>query len=286
MAEASGDAELVLAAESLTKSFGALVASEAVSLSLVSGEVHALIGPNGAGKSTLVALIAGALPLDGGRVRLRGEDVTALDVAARARRGLGRSFQVSDVAPGFTVLENIALARLAHERRVFRTLRGWRSRTALRRAAGEHAARTGLADRLSVRAADLSHGERRRLELAMVLALEPALFLLDEPLAGLGAEGATAMIALLDELRREAPILLIEHDMDAVFALADRVSVLVYGRVIASGTVEAVRSDAAVREAYLGEELPDELPDGLPDGGPDKGSNERPGTVPAGSRTP
>ena len=254
MADSAVDIEPVLAAEALTKSFGALTASDAVSLALVPGEVHALIGPNGAGKSTLVALLAGALPLDGGRVRLLGEDVTALDVAARARRGLGRSFQVSDVAPGFTVLENVALARLARERRVFRTLRGWRSRTALRNAAGEHAARTGLADRLSVRAADLSHGERRRLELAMVLALEPALFLLDEPLAGLGAEGATAMIALLDELRREAPILLIEHDMDAVFALADRVSVLVYGQVIASGPVEAVRADTAVREAYLGED--------------------------------
>ena len=256
--EATADVEPVLAAEALTKSFGALTASDAVSLSLVPGEVHALIGPNGAGKSTLVALITGTLPLDGGRVRLRGEDVTALDVAARTRRGLGRSFQVSDVAPGFTVLENVALARLARERRVFRTLRGWRSRTTLLNAAREHAARTGLADRLSVRAADLSHGERRRLELAMVLALEPASFLLDEPLAGLGAEGAAAMTALLDELRREAPILLIEHDMDAVFALADRVSVLVYGRVIASGTVEAVRGDAAVREAYLGDELPDE----------------------------
>ena len=244
-------ADPVLSVRGLSKSFGAVRACRDVSFDLRAGEIHALIGPNGAGKSTLVAQVAGALRPDAGTVTLRGRDVTRMGVVARARMGLARSFQVSAVVPERTVLENIVLMLHGRAGQAFR-LFGSASQ-ARRDEAADHAARVGLAGRMDVRAAGLAHGERRRLELAMALAMRPEAFLLDEPMAGMGADGAAAMTALLDGLRREAPILLIEHDMDAVFRLADRVSVLVEGAILATGPVAAIRADPRVRAAYLGD---------------------------------
>ena len=247
-------AEPVLQTHGLTKSFGAIRATSDVSLTLMPGEIHALIGPNGAGKSTLVKQIAGGLRPDAGRITFMGRDVSRLGTVERARAGLGRSFQISAVIPEYTVLENVGLALHGRAGGVFRTLRPWHRREGLIEEAHRHAARAHLGERLDVRADALAHGERRRLELAMALALEPRAFLLDEPMAGMGTEGAAEMTAILGALRHEAPILLIEHDMDAVFALADRISVLVYGEVVATGTVDEIRAHAEVRRAYLGEE--------------------------------
>ena len=246
--------EPVLEIRGLCKHFGALRASDNVDLSLLPGEVHALIGPNGAGKSTLIKQIAGEIAPDAGTIRLAGRDVTATGAVARARLGLARSFQVSSVCGEFTVLQNVMLAvegRLGRTYRFFRPALSDRRLTGPARAAIE---RVGLAGREDVRAGDLSHGERRALEIAIALALKAKAFLLDEPMAGMGPEGARSLTGLLDGLRHEAPILLVEHDMEAVFALADRISVLVYGRIIASGTVAEIQADAAVRTAYLGEE--------------------------------
>ncbi|WP_112321042.1 ABC transporter ATP-binding protein [Oceanibium sediminis] len=245
-------AEPVLQVQGITRAFGALVASDNVSLDLREGEIHALIGPNGAGKSTLIALISGALAPDAGQIRFNGRDVTALDTVARARLGLGRSFQISAVVPEFTVLQNVVLAAqgaAGHSYRLFRPALKDRSATSSARA---QIARVGLEARAAIPAADLAHGERRRLELAMALALKPKAFLLDEPMAGLGADGTAQMTTLLETLKAEAPILLVEHDMDAVFRLADRISVLDYGRIIATGSVEEIRQDPEVRRAYLG----------------------------------
>ncbi|SNT09982.1 ABC transporter ATP-binding protein [Tropicimonas sediminicola] len=245
--------EPILEARGLCKTFGALVASDAVSLDLRNREIHALIGPNGAGKSTLIKQLSGDLRPDSGQVLFDGHDVTALHVAGRARLGLARSFQVSSVASEFTVLQNVLLALVGRERGAFGLFRRVLSDTRLTEPARGHIARAGLAGRERDRAADLSHGERRRLEIAMALAQAPRVFLLDEPMAGLGLEGSGEMTALLDALRHEAPILLVEHDMDAVFALADRISVMAGGRLIATGTVDEIRADPEVRRAYLGE---------------------------------
>ncbi len=248
-------AEPILALEGLEKSFGALRATDGVSLTLLPGEIHALIGPNGAGKSTLIKQIAGELAPDAGTIRFDGRDITALPAAARAHAGLARSFQISSVAPAFTVLQNVMLAVQGRSGSVFRFFRPASRDRELVEPARACIERAGLAGREAAFAADISHGERRKLELAMALALAPKAFLLDEPMAGLGPDGTQQMTTLLDDLRHEAPILLIEHDMDAVFALADRVSVLVYGQVIATGTVAQIRADPAVQEAYLGEEF-------------------------------
>jgi branched-chain amino acid transport system ATP-binding protein len=247
-------AEPVLALRGLRKSFGALVATDDVSLDLRPGEIHALIGPNGAGKSTLIKQIVGELRPDAGEVRFGGQAIDGLDAAGRARLGIARSFQVSSVVPGFTALENVVLAVQGASRQVFRFFRPALSDPALTDSARFHLDRLGLAHRAGVPAAALSHGERRRLEMAMAVALRPRAFLLDEPMAGMGLEGARELTALLAGLKAEAPILLVEHDMDAVFALADRVSVLVYGRIIASGTVAEIRRDPDVRRSYLGED--------------------------------
>ncbi len=246
-------AEPVLSARGLTKSFGAVVASRDVSLEVMPGTIHAVIGPNGAGKSTLVAQICGAVRPDAGAVLLNGRDVTRLPVAARARAGLARSFQVSAVVPAFTVRQNVTLALAGRDRRTHSPFARWRADAALSREAASHADRVGLGDRMEVPADALSHGERRRLDLSMALALRPRVLVLDEPMAGLGSEGTAEITAMLSDLRRDAPILLVEHDMDAVFALADRVTVLVDGAVIASGPVDAIRADPAVRRAYLGD---------------------------------
>ena len=245
--------EPVLAVSGLTKSFGALKATADVSLDLKPNEIHALIGPNGAGKSTLIHQIAGTLAPDGGAVRFMGQDITHLGVAGRARLGLGRSFQVSSLAPEFSALRNVMLAVQARQGSSFRFFRPVMGDASLIEPALAALERVGLAARAKIPAAELSHGERRQLEIAIALALGSKAFLLDEPMAGMGPDGSRALTAFLDTLRHEAPILLVEHDMDAVFALADRVSVLVYGRIIASGTVEEIRADGEVRRAYLGD---------------------------------
>lgn len=246
-------AEPVLELIDLRKSFGALRATDGVTLDLRPGEIHALIGPNGAGKSTLMAQISGRLRPDHGTIRFRGQDVTALGEPRRARLGLGRSFQISSLLPEFSARRNVMLALQARASHPFRFLMPVMLDRRLTDPAAAILGRVGLAGRASVPAGELSHGERRLLELAMALALEPACFLLDEPMAGMGAEGVGRMVDFLRGLKAQAPILLVEHDMDAVFALADRISVLVYGRIIAQGPVAAIRRDPEVRRAYLGD---------------------------------
>ena len=246
-------AETVLDIRDLCKSFGALKATENVSIDLRAGEIHALIGPNGAGKSTLIHQIAGTLRPDSGSIAFRGQPVQHLGAAQRARLGLGRSFQVSSLAPEFSALRNVMLAVQSRQGSSFRFFRPVMKDMSLVGPAMAALERVGLQDRARVPAAELSHGERRQLEIAIALALGSKAFLLDEPMAGMGPEGSRALTGFLDRLRAEAPILLVEHDMDAVFALADRISVLVYGRVIATGPVAEIRGDPEVRRAYLGE---------------------------------
>lgn len=247
--------EPLLQIRGLRKSFGALRATDDVSLALMPGEIHALIGPNGAGKSTLIAQVAGGLAPDAGQIVFDGADVTGLGTAARARAGLGRTFQISALAMEFTVLQNAVLGALGASGSVWRFLGPVMRDAALRARAEAALARVGLEREARKRTADLSHGQRRLLEVAVALTLEPKAFLMDEPMAGLGGEGSKRMTAFLDRLRRDAPILLVEHDMDAVFALADRISVLVYGQIIATGTADEIRSNPEVRTAYLGEEV-------------------------------
>lgn len=248
----SNDSVLVL--EKLHKMFGALVATNGVSLDVRQGELHALIGPNGAGKSTLIAQICGEIAPDSGRVLFDGQDITRLSAYQRARMGMGRSFQLTQLCADFTAMENVLLSleaknggsgdifrnprRNAQNREIART---WLDRVGL----GEHEARI---------VSNLAHGQLRQLEIAVALARNPRLILLDEPMAGMGPEESASLTALLQSLKRNYPILLIEHDMDAVFALADRISVLVYGKVIFTGTAAEIRAHPEVRAAYLGEE--------------------------------
>lgn len=247
-------ADPLLDIQAVSKSFGALRATDGVSLTLLPGEIHALIGPNGAGKSTLIQQVAGGVAPDAGRIRFDGRDVTPLGTAERVRAGLGRTFQINALAMENTVLQNAVLGAVGASRSVWRFVRS-AMRDADARAQAEAALeRVGLSDVAHLRVGALSHGQRRLLEVAVALTLRPKAFLMDEPMAGLGAEGSTRMTGFLDGLRSEAPILLVEHDMDAVFALADRISVLVSGRVIATGTPSQIRSNTDVRTAYLGEE--------------------------------
>ena len=244
----------VLAARGLRKAFGALVATDDVSLDLARGEIHAVIGPNGAGKSTLLAQIVGALRPDAGRVTLEGRDVTDLPSRQRARLGLARTFQIGTLAMEETALRNALLGAMGAAGSPWRMLAPVARDRALLDRAMAALGRVGLAEAAQVPAAALSHGQRRQLEVAIALTLAPRAFLMDEPMAGLGAEGSKRLTRLLDGLRAEAPILLVEHDMDAVFALADRVTVLAEGRVVATGTVTEIRASRAVRDAYLGED--------------------------------
>lgn len=246
-------ADPVLELKDLRKSFGALPATDGVSLTLRRGEIHALIGPNGAGKSTLIKQITGEIAPDAGQILFEGQSIDHLGAAARAKSGLARSFQVSQVVPDFTVLENVALSVLGRRGGIMRFFRPALTDRALTGPALSHIAAAGLSGREEVKAAELSHGERRKLEIAMALALQPKCFLLDEPMAGMGLEGAAQLTALLSDLRHQAPILLVEHDMDAVFALADRISVLVYGRIIATGSVAEIRANPEVQRSYLGD---------------------------------
>jgi len=242
----------MLEVRQLVKAFGALRATDGIDLAVREGETHAIIGPNGAGKTTFISQLAGNLRPDAGRILFAGEDVTALSAPKRARKGLARSFQITSIYPEFTALDNVALAVQAHAGHSFRFWQPARRESGLREPARRTLDEVGLGERASVLAANLSHGEQRQLEVAMALATRPRLLLLDEPMAGMGPEESQRMIAFLGRLKAHHTIILVEHDMDAVFKLADRISVLVYGRLIATGDPEAIRANAEVRAAYLG----------------------------------
>ncbi|MBV9520752.1 MAG: ABC transporter ATP-binding protein [Hyphomicrobiales bacterium] len=246
-------ADALLRLDRVTKSFGALRVTDAISLDIPRGELHALIGPNGAGKTSLIHQLSGSLASDSGRIVFDGEEVTGLPMHARARRGLVRSFQITSILSRFTALENVALAVQSRSGSSFRFLGDAAREARLNEEAMEALALIGLAERASRIAGTLSHGEKRGLELAIALALGPKLLLLDEPMAGAGDGESEALVAILRALKSRVTILLVEHDMQAVFALADRISVLVNGSVIATGQPDAVRADAQVRAAYLGE---------------------------------
>jgi branched-chain amino acid transport system ATP-binding protein len=246
--------DALLQVDELTKRFGGILASDRISLAVLDRELHAVIGPNGAGKTTLIGQLTGEVTPNAGRVRFAGRDITALPTPQRSALGLARSFQITSLFLDFTALDNVALAVQAHAGHSFRFWRDARSERELREPARAALARVGLAHRADVLVSKLSHGEHRELEIAMALAGRPRLLLLDEPMAGLGPEESGRMVKLLRELKTEFAILLVEHDMEAVFALADRVTVLVYGRVIASDIPERIRTDAEVRRAYLGEQ--------------------------------
>ena len=238
----------------LTKSFGALRATDAVDLSVQANDCHAIIGPNGAGKSTLIGQITGEIRPDAGRIQFFGADMTDWSVPRRALAGLGRSFQITQLCADFSVLDNVALAVQAQQGHSYRFLRAAHSDASLRLPAMEVLARVGLEARAHTRVDALSHGERRQLELAAALATNPRMLVLDEPMAGMGPQESERMIAILQALRGKVTILLVEHDMDAVFALADRISVLVNGALLTTGDPATVRADPAVRAAYLGGE--------------------------------
>ena len=249
-------AEPLLTVRRLSKRFGGLVATDLVDLDVAEGETLAVIGPNGAGKTTLIGQLSGDLVPDGGAIRFGGEDITRLRAPARSQRGLARSFQITSIFKEFTALDNVALAVQAHAGHSFRFWSPARTERALRDPALAVLEQVGLAARAGVVAGTLAHGEQRQLEIAMALASRPRLLLLDEPVAGMGIDESQRMVRLLRTLRRQHTIVLVEHDMDVVFALADRISVMVYGRVIASGAPETIRANPEVRRAYLGEELP------------------------------
>ena len=246
--------EPLLQVENLAKRFEGIVASDDLTLEVARGELHAVIGPNGAGKTTLITQISGELTPDAGRIRFAGTDITALPTYQRSALGLARSFQITSLFLDLSVLDNVALAVQAHTGHSFKFWRNARAEKELREPGRALLARVGLSDRADWPASVLSHGEHRLLELAMALAGSPRLLLLDEPMAGLGPEESTRMVGMLRALKQELTILLVEHDMEAVFALADRITVLVYGRVIASGRPAEIRSSKDVRDAYLGED--------------------------------
>ena len=245
----------MLELRNVSKRFGGVVATDDVTLEVERGEVHALIGPNGAGKTTLVAQISGMLATDSGRIVFEGEDITALRAYARVRAGLARSYQITSLFRRFTVLENLALAVQARSGSSFSFWRPVASETALADEARSIAHEVDLHEKLELPAGKLAHGDQRALEVALALATRPRLLLLDEPMAGMGPQESRRMIELIERLRASTTILLVEHDMDAVFRLASRISVLVNGRVVATGAPQAIRADPEVRKAYLGEEL-------------------------------
>jgi branched-chain amino acid transport system ATP-binding protein len=244
----------MLELRSVYKHFGGVVATDRVSLAIAQGEAHALIGPNGAGKTTLLAQVSGSLACDSGQIVFEGKDVTRLQQYARVRAGIARSYQVTSIFRRFSVRDNLALAVQARTGSSFRFWQPVSAEKALFDEAGALAAEIGLAERQDAPASELSHGEQRALEVGLALATRPKLLLLDEPMAGMGPEESQGMIALIGRLRARLTLLLVEHDMDAIFRLADRISVLVNGRVIASDVPERIKANADVRKAYLGEE--------------------------------
>jgi len=247
-------ADPLLRVENLVRRFGGILATDNLSLDVLPGELHAIIGPNGAGKTTLISQLTGQLMPNSGTIYFAGRDVTRLPSYQRSRLGLARSFQITSLLPDFTAADNVALAAQAHDGHSFRFWGNARKERHLRDAAQAALTRVGLARRGDVPVSELSHGEQRELELAVALATKPQLLLLDEPMAGLGITESARMVALLKELRKEVTIVLVEHDMEAVFALADRITVLVYGRVIASGEPDAIRRNEEVKRAYLGDQ--------------------------------
>jgi len=244
----------LLHVENLDKRFGGIIATDHLTFGVLEGELHAVIGPNGAGKTTLIAQLAGERQPDSGRIRFADNDITSVPMHTRSALGLARTFQITSLFLNLSVLDNVALAVQAHAGHSFRFWRSARSEMELREPARAALDRVGLSARTHLPASALSHGEHRQIELAMALASRPRMLLLDEPMAGLGPEESARMVAMLRELKKELTILLVEHDMEAVFALADRITVLVYGRVIASGKPEEIRNNAQVRDAYLGEQ--------------------------------
>jgi branched-chain amino acid transport system ATP-binding protein len=244
----------LLQVENLAKRFGGIIATDDLTFGVLEGELHAVIGPNGAGKTTLIAQLAGERQPDSGRIRFADNDITSMPMHTRSALGLARTFQITSLFLNLSVLDNVALAVQAHAGHSFRFWRSARSEMELREPARAALDRVGLSARTHLPASALSHGEHRQIELAMALASRPRMLLLDEPMAGLGPEESARMVAMLRELKKELTILLVEHDMEAVFALADRITVLVYGRVIASGKPEEIRNNAQVRDAYLGEQ--------------------------------
>jgi branched-chain amino acid transport system ATP-binding protein len=247
-------AEPLISVRGLTKSFGGIIATNALEMDVWTGEIHAVIGPNGAGKTTLVAQLAGQLRPDEGTIRFDGADVTRLSAPVRSARGLARSFQITSVFRDMTTLDNVALAVQAHDGHSYRFWQPARADEHLRLPALGVLERIGLAHRAGVIAGTLAHGEQRQLEIAMVLATRPKVLLLDEPMAGMGGEDSERMTTYLASLKGDYTMLLVEHDMDAVFALADRITVLFYGQAIATGAPAEIRANAEVRRAYLGED--------------------------------
>jgi branched-chain amino acid transport system ATP-binding protein len=247
-------ADSLLRVENLVRRFGGVLATDNLSLEVAQGELHAIIGPNGAGKTTLISQLTGQLLPNSGAIRFAGQDVTHLPAWRRSALGLARSFQITSLLPDFTAADNVALAAQAHDGHSFRFWGNARKESNLRNAALSALKRVGLEQRADVVVSKMSHGEQRELELAVALATKPQLLLLDEPMAGLGITESARMVKLLQELRREVTIVLVEHDMEAVFALADRITVLVYGRVIASDAPAAIRSNDEVKRAYLGDQ--------------------------------
>jgi branched-chain amino acid transport system ATP-binding protein len=247
-------AEPLLRVDRLVHRFDGILATDNVSLEVPRGELHAIIGPNGAGKTTLISQLTGNLVPHSGSIFLAGRDITRLPVYRRSALGLARSFQITSLLLDFTAADNVALAAQAHDGHSFSFFRNARKEQGLRKTALAALQRVGLADRADMLASKLSHGEQRELELAVALATRPQLLLLDEPMAGLGVTESARMVRLLQELRKEVTIILVEHDMEAVFALADRISVLVLGRVIASGAPSEIRQNNEVKRAYLGDQ--------------------------------
>ena len=247
-------ADPLLRVENLVRQFGGIVATDNLSLDIAKGELHAIIGPNGAGKTTLISQLTGQLRPSAGAIRFAGQDITQLPAWRRSQLGLARSFQITSLLPDFTALDNVALAAQARDGHSFRFWGNARREKHLRETAQSALTRVGLDRRADVVVSKLSHGEQRELELAVALATRPQLLLLDEPMAGLGATESARMVKLLADLRKEVTIILVEHDMDAVFALADRITVLVYGRVIASDVPASIRGNDEVKRAYLGDQ--------------------------------
>lgn len=245
-------ADNLLEIEGLNKHFGGIAATDDLSLSIKRGEVHAIIGPNGAGKTTLIAQLSGMLTPDSGVIRFNDQNITRHSASARSHLGIARSFQITSIFRDFTCQQNVALAVQAHSGHSFKFWRVAKTDPVLQQPALEMLSQTGLGERADVLAGDLAHGEQRQLEIAMALATNPKLLLLDEPTAGMGAEDSQSMIAFLKTLKRKYTFVLIEHDMDAVFSLADRITVLVYGRAIATGIPEEIRNNELVKQAYLG----------------------------------
>jgi branched-chain amino acid transport system ATP-binding protein len=243
----------LLRASALTRRFGGLAAVDQVTLDVHLGEIHAVIGTNGAGKSTLVNMLSGELPPSSGALHMNGVDITGWTQARRARAGIGRSYQRTTIFPSFSLMENCRLAAQAHAQRAWRIWEGAKTCSTSNAAALRALQAAGLHDRAETLAGAVSHGQQRQLEVAMCLATQPTVLLLDEPLAGMGAEESERMLSLLESLRATHAIVLVEHDMDAVFRVADRVTVMVNGQVIASDRPDAIRTNAAVRTAYLGE---------------------------------